>query len=64
MSVAGIGERTTNQNTFILNEVQTLWNIDQAQPMYGQNEYGSHPFYISRAAKDSYIAVFNQNAAA
>jgi len=64
MSVAGVGERTTDKNTFIANETQTLWNIDQAEPMGGQNEYGTHPFYLSRAAKDSYFAVFNQNAGA
>jgi alpha-glucosidase (family GH31 glycosyl hydrolase) len=66
--ILGLFERTGDE-LFLGDGVYSLWSRDTANPVEtrtapGQQEYGSHPYYMGRAPDDSWFGVYTNLAAA
>ena len=66
--ILGLWERV-GSDLFLPDGVYTLWSRDQPDPVEdgrapGKNLYGTHPFYMAKAADRSWFGIFTNLAAA
>jgi len=66
--ILGLWERTSS-DLFLPDGVYSLWSRDIPNPIEdghapGKNLYGTHPFYMARAADKTWFGVFTNLAAA
>jgi len=66
--ILGLFERTGDE-LFLNDGVYSLWSYDTANPVEtrtspGQQEYGSHPFYMGKGTDNNWFGVYTNLAAA
>ena len=68
MGIMGLYERTENE-LYLEDGVYSLWSLDTANPVEtrtspGQQEYGTHPFYMGKGTDNKWFGVYTNLAAA